>query len=130
VDHSEVAELIAAGTITAEQARTHPKRNVVTRSLGTQPAPRADIWVLPAVEGERFLICSDGLPLELTEVAMADELGREIQAQVVADTLVEQAVSAGGRDNVSAVVVDVLRTDVPSATDIATAPRAALQVSE
>ena len=66
VDHSEVQELVDAGLITEAEAGRHPLRNVVTRSLGSEPAPVVDVWVFPPHPGERFVICSDGLSGELT----------------------------------------------------------------
>jgi PPM family protein phosphatase len=108
VDHNEVEELLAAGRITAGEARDHPMRNVVTRALGTEPAPETDVWVFPPVAGERFLICSDGLPLELLDAEIAEVLRAESDPQRAADRLVDAAVSAGGRDNVTVVVVDHL----------------------
>jgi len=122
-DHSEVAELMAAGRITAEQAKHHPLRNVITRSLGTEPAPAPDMWVLPVVEGERFLICSDGLTLEVPEDQLGELLGRGSTAQDTADLLVHTAVAAGGRDNVSVVVVDIERSDARQPVDVTTSPR-------
>jgi protein phosphatase len=110
VDHSEVAELVAAGRITPAEARDHPLRNVVTRSLGTDPAPEADVWVLPAGEGDRFLLCSDGLPLEVSDSDIAEVMRRALTPQDTAEALVEMAVAAGGRDNVSAVVVELPRS--------------------
>jgi PPM family protein phosphatase len=116
VDHSEVEELLAAGQITAEQARIYPRRNVITRSLGSDPAPIADVWVFPPTPGERFLICSDGLPLEVDDAVIGQILRAQREPQRAADLLVERAVSAGGRDNVTAVVVDLA---VPTdATDV------------
>jgi PPM family protein phosphatase len=106
VDHSEVQELISAGYITPEEAKTHPDRNVVTRSLGTDPAPVPDIWVFPPVAGERFLICSDGLSRELDDGEIAQILQRETVAQEAANALVESAVEAGGHDNITVLVVD------------------------
>jgi serine/threonine protein phosphatase PrpC len=123
VDHSEVAELLAAGRITAQEALTHPLRNVVTRSLGVLPPPAADVWVLPVLPGERFLICSDGLPLEVPESMIAARLADESPAQDIADLLVSCAVSAGGRDNVSVVVVEVSSPDGDAEIDEVTAPR-------
>ncbi len=108
VDHSEVAELVAAGAIDAEQARTHPKRNVVTRVLGMRPDPVSDVWVFPPTPGERFVICSDGLTSELADDQIAAVLRAEPVAQRAAETLVARAVAAGGHDNVTVVVVDHL----------------------
>lgn len=126
VDHSEVEELVAAGRITSEQARRHPRRNVVTRSLGSDPAPTPDIWVLPAVPGERFLICSDGLTSEVLEPDIAGVLGRGQAPQDVADTLVAMALAAGGHDNVSVIVVDLPAPTDAVLVEVATAPRARL----
>ena len=70
-DHSEVEELVAAGQITGEQARTHPNRNVITRSLGTDPGPKPDLWVFPPRPVECFLICSDGLTGERRDAQIA-----------------------------------------------------------
>ncbi len=106
IDHSEVNELVAAGRITPEQARVHPARNVVTRSLGTDPGPVADLWVFPPVAGERFVVASDGLNRELEDSRIADLLADEVDPQQAADRLVAEAVAAGGRDNVTVVVVD------------------------
>jgi protein phosphatase len=105
VDHSEVHEMVEAGVITAEQARTHPRRNVVTRALGSD-AGHPDHWLLPVVSGERFLICSDGLYGELPDEVIARLLAAGPPAQA-AETLVAAANEAGGRDNVTAVVADV-----------------------
>ena len=66
-DHSEVRELMDAGVIDAAEAAVHPLRNVITRSLGSDPAPAVDTWVLPPTAGERFVVCSDGLSNELDD---------------------------------------------------------------
>src|ERR1700753_3969360 len=71
VDHSEVQELVLAGVITREQARTHPRRNVITRALGGDARLPPDYWLRPAVSGDRYLMCSDGLFGELTDDVMA-----------------------------------------------------------
>jgi protein phosphatase len=106
VDHSEVQELVLAGVITREQARTHPRRNIVTRALGSDPALLADHWLLPAVTGERFLVCSDGLFGELPD----DEIHPLLSAgtpQQAAEALVAAAYQAGGRDNITVVIADI-----------------------
>jgi len=107
VDHSEVEELIGAGRITREQARSHPRRNIITRSLGTVPAPQADHWLLPPRQGDVFLICSDGLIDELTDEQISAVLEARRAPQAMANALVDLAVAAGGRDNVTAIVVEV-----------------------
>ncbi len=121
VDHSEVRELIDAGVITVEEAARHPLRNVVTRSLGSDPAPSPDIWVFPPYPGERFVICSDGLSNELTDAGIRDIVEAAEDPQSAASALVDAAVRAGGRDNVTAIVVALDTADDADDTD--TAPR-------
>jgi protein phosphatase len=123
VDHSEVAELVAAGRIDAEQARLYPRRNVLTRSLGSDPAPTADMWVLPADPDETFLLCSDGLTLEVDDAHIGDVLARNMSPADTADALVSMALAAGGRDNVSVVVVRLLPVDRSAALNGPTAPQ-------
>jgi serine/threonine protein phosphatase PrpC len=121
VDHSEVQELVLAGLITREQARTHPRRNVVTRALGSAPFLLADHWLLPAIGGDRFLICSDGLFSELPDEVIGPLLAVGT-AQHAAEALVAAANDAGGHDNVTAVVVDIDSPDDGGA-DETTMPR-------
>jgi protein phosphatase len=114
VDHSEVAEMVAAGEIPASAAGAHPRRNVITRALGSDPAPQPDVWVFPAASRERFVVCSDGLSVEIGDGEIADVLRTEINPQSAADELVRSAVRAGGRDNVTVVVVDHESGRLPS----------------
>ncbi|MDT0262836.1 PP2C family protein-serine/threonine phosphatase [Jatrophihabitans lederbergiae] len=107
VDHSAVQELIAAGRLTPDEARRHPRRNVVTRSLGSDPAPVPDIWLFPPVPGDRFLVCSDGLTGELADTDIATLLREFDDPQTAADELVRCANEAGGNDNVTTIVVDL-----------------------
>ncbi len=108
VDHSYVQELVTTGHITDDEARTHPRRNIVTRALGIDPSVRVDAWTLPIVRGDRFLLCSDGLVDEVRDDAISDVLTTISDAQRAADELVALANREGGRDNVTVVVVDVL----------------------
>jgi serine/threonine protein phosphatase PrpC len=123
VDHSEVQELVLAGEITREQARTHPRRNVITRALGSDPGLLADHWLLPAVSGDRYLACSDGLSSELPDEEI-QALLTAVSPQQAAEALVAAANAAGGRDNVTALVMDTDSDDGDA--DETTLPREAL----
>ncbi len=116
VDHSYVQELVATGHITDDEARTHPRRNIVTRALGIDPVVRVDAWTLPLVRGDRFLLCSDGLVDEVRDDEIVDVLQTVTEPQAAADELVALANRQGGRDNISVIVVDVLEgLDPPDA---------------
>lgn len=137
VDHSEVQELVDAGVITAAEARVHPARNVVTRSLGTDYAYQSDMWVLPPYAGERFVICSDGLTNEIDDARLHEILQAHGDPQVAAEELVRAAVEAGGRDNVTVVVVnldgdvgDDLSETSPRESGEVTSPRGGLDEKE
>ena len=106
VDHSEVAELVSLGRITAEEAVTHPLRSIVTRALGSDPGPDADVWIFPTdPAGETFVLCSDGVTNELADDVIARLVTSSPSAEVAAERVVTAAVDHGGRDNATAVVV-------------------------
>lgn len=107
VDHSHVQELIEAGVITAEEAERHPDRHVITRAVGANDQFRPDYWLVPMVNGDRLLLCSDGL-LRDTELAEVAAIAcAENEAEEAVRQLLELALGAGARDNVSIIVVDV-----------------------
>ncbi|WP_457949179.1 PP2C family protein-serine/threonine phosphatase [Pseudarthrobacter sp. alpha12b] len=106
VDHSEVQELVDAGEITAQEATVHPRRHVVTRALGTGDETEADYWLLPVEEGDRVLVCSDGLTGELSDGDILRILSTVAEPQDAVDALIQAALRNGGRDNVTAIVVD------------------------
>ena len=106
-DHSLMAELIEAGDITPEEARVHPKRSVITRALGSDPLMQPDIYELNVEAGDRLLLCSDGLSTMLTDDKIADTLSRIGDAQRCASQLVNEAIEAGGYDNITVIVVDI-----------------------
>jgi protein phosphatase len=123
-DHSEVAELVDLGLLTPQEALVHPARNIVTRCLGRDPLEPVDSWVFPPHAGERFLLCTDGLTNELRDGAIARILLDGDDPQAIADALVAAAVEAGGRDNVTVVVVMGSTDGVGSPeADEETAPR-------
>jgi serine/threonine protein phosphatase PrpC len=115
VDHSAVQELVDAGVIDASEAERHPDRNVITRALGADEFVEPDVWLLPAAGRQVFLVCSDGLTKEVDD----DEIARVLaggggHAAGLAGELVELALERGGRDNVTAVVVESETGDAPA----------------
>lgn len=122
VDHSEVQELVDAGQISGAEALVHPRRHVVTRALGTGDDIEADYWLIPVEDGDRYLICSDGLTGELSDEQIFRTLSTLAHPQEASDSLVQAALRSGGRDNVTVIVVDA--TDVLQEADLlTTAPR-------
>jgi len=110
-DHSLVESLIREGRLTREEARVHPQRNIVTRALGIDERVLVDAWELVPVAGDRYLLCSDGLFGEVSAADIHDVLTGTESAQAAADRLVEHACVAGGRDNVTVVIVDIVEAD-------------------
>ncbi|WP_448809472.1 PP2C family protein-serine/threonine phosphatase [Agromyces bauzanensis] len=113
VDHSIVQELVDAGQITREEADTHPHSNVITRAVGFHEAPIPDYRAIAIEEGMRLLICSDGLTKELTSYGIRHFLMANRKADAAARQLVEAALGNGGRDNVTVIVLDVLKVVRP-----------------
>jgi len=111
VDHSVVQQLLDAGEIDTATARQHGDRNVITRAIGGGQAgpPSLDQWLLLAAPGDRILLCSDGLHGEVTDQLIAATLLASPDPAEAARRLVDAALSAGGRDNVTVVVVDAVR---------------------
>lgn len=126
VDHSEVEELLAEGLIDATQARTHPARHVITRSVGMRPAPSVDLWVLPQTVGDRFLVCSDGLTSELDDDRIAAVLAAHPDPRAAASALVDAVLDTEARDNVTVLVLDVIGDGAMTEDEI-TVPRNLLE---
>ena len=106
-DHSLVADLIEAGQITEAEARVHPQRSVITRALGSDPRTQPDLFEITVEAGDRLLLCSDGLSTMLEDDQIAKILANHSEPQRCAAQLVNEAVSRGGYDNVTVIVVDV-----------------------
>lgn len=113
IDHSFVQELVAEGAISRDEARFHPRRNIVTRALGIEPTVRVDSWSMPIIRNDRFLLCSDGLVDEVADDVIESILLAHPDPTDAAHALVDAANAAGGRDNITVVVVDVLEGDDP-----------------
>lgn len=107
IDHNFVAEMIRAGDLTVEQAADHPRRNTLTRAIGVEPEVMVDDWILELTGNDRFLLCTDGVTNELDESDISELLDIDEHPSDVARALVRQANDRGGRDNSTALVVDV-----------------------
>lgn len=104
-DHSLVDEQMRLGTMTAEEAERSPLRSVITRAIGTQPTVTEEMLEIPVQSGDRFLLCTDGLTREITEESIAQALIAEPSLEAAARQLVEAATNAGGRDNITCLLV-------------------------
>ncbi|MFC5501206.1 PP2C family protein-serine/threonine phosphatase [Lysinimonas soli] len=113
IDHSVVQELVDAGLIAAEDAENHPESNVITRALGFHDEPLPDIWRVPVRAGMRLLVCSDGLTKELGDDRIRLHLAAGMPAGETASALMDAALAAGGRDNVTLIVIDVIDAPTP-----------------
>ena len=108
-DHSIVQEMVEAGQLSADQAENHPESNVITRAVGFSVEPEVDMRVLPLEPGMRLLICSDGLTKEVPLERLRLHLAARLSARETANALVDAALAQGGRDNITVIVVDVVR---------------------
>ena len=106
VDHSLVEEMVRAGTLEREYARTHPERNVITRAVGVEDELRVDFFRVPLSECGIVLMCSDGLTTMLEDSEIEDILQRDITLEQKAGILVSHANRAGGKDNISVILID------------------------
>ena len=111
-DHNLVAELVAEGRLSKEEAEFHPRRNVITRALGVDPEVPVDLFLLDPVAGDRFLLCSDGLFRELSDdqIALAAAPPGRPRGSGPRSWSAE-AKFRGGNDNITVIVVDVVDPD-------------------
>ncbi|HEY3701750.1 MAG TPA: Stp1/IreP family PP2C-type Ser/Thr phosphatase [Acidimicrobiales bacterium] len=107
-DHSLVEEMVRSGELSAEEASVHPQRHILTRALGIESDVEVDVWHVPPHVGDRILLCSDGLINELGDDEIASVLGQHPDPEDAAQALVQQARDAGGSDNITVVVVDIV----------------------
>ena len=107
-DHSLVEELVRDGKLTPAEALTHPQKSIITRALGMEPLIEVDSWEITPYQGDRILLCSDGLTNEVSDERIASTLRQIADPQEAAHDLVRQARASGGSDNITVVVVDVV----------------------
>lgn len=106
-DHSLVEALVREGRLTPAEAETHPQRNIVTRALGVADTVEIDQFLIDPMPAARFLLCSDGLFGEIDNDEIAMLLVQNPDPTIAAQLLVDAANRGGGRDNITAVIVDV-----------------------
>ncbi|GAA2449931.1 PP2C family protein-serine/threonine phosphatase [Agromyces soli] len=129
VDHSLGQELIDRGAMRREDLASFDRRNVITRAIGA-PDSTADSWLLPVVNGERLLLCSDGLTAEVSDEGIRATLTMSGRPESAAQALVQRARQAGGRDNITVVVVDVISGGIEELGDGTTSIRPAADGEE
>jgi len=129
IDHTFVQRLVDSGRITEAEAMVHPRRSVLMRVLGdVEASPEIDTSILATLDGDRWLLCSDGLTGVVSHSNIASALASGANAQDVADLLVKESLDGGAPDNVTVVIVDigenVARTDSPVVVGSAANPLA------
>ncbi|MEZ0601015.1 PP2C family serine/threonine-protein phosphatase [Paraburkholderia sp. IW21] len=103
-DHSQVEELKSLGVITEEEARHHPAQHMITRAVGATDVLDLEEDVIEVVDGDVFLLCSDGLSNEVSDAEILEVLST-VACEHASAELIERAIAHGGRDNITAVVV-------------------------
>jgi protein phosphatase len=116
-DHSLMAELIRRGKLTEEEAADHPQRSIITRALGPEPDVDVDTWTYPVKAGDVILLCSDGLTSMISEAQIAEVLRTSPGLDRAAQTLIDEANRAGGRDNITVVLFRLEEVESAFGTD-------------
>ncbi len=115
-DHSLVEEMRRKGQITDEQAEDHPQRSIITRALGPEPEVVVDVQTVPALPGDLFVLCSDGLTTMVGETRIAQILAGAGSMDDAVRSLIDEANRAGGRDNITAIAFRLEDAATPAGT--------------
>lgn len=107
IDHSVVEMLLRGGVITEEEARVHPQKNMITRAIGIDETVEIDDYLIETKNLKRIMLCSDGLSNMIPDLEILKELSAPREMDEIADRLVDLANEAGGKDNISVVVIDL-----------------------
>ncbi len=105
IDHSKVQELVDEGLIAEDEAESHPEANVITRAIGASRRLFIDMDIRDVQQGDRYLLCSDGLFKEVTKNEINELLARGTPEEAC-DTLIDLTLERGSRDNVTVIVVE------------------------
>ncbi len=105
-DHSVAEEWVRLGRLTSEEALTHPRRHQLTRAIGVDDNIEIDVMSLHVQAGDRILLCSDGLSNELDPAHLAELAGADVSLDTAVSNLIDAAKASGGRDNISAVLLE------------------------
>lgn len=105
-DHSVVQTLVESGNITAEEARTHPNRNLITRALGTEEITQCDAFEVSLAHGDKLLLCSDGLVVTATDEDICRAVCAGKSAEQDLESLIALAKAQGAPDNVTVALID------------------------
>ena len=105
-DHSVVQTLVENGDITAEEARTHPNRNLITRALGPDETTLCDAFDVSFARGDKILLCTDGLVVTATDEEICRIVCADKSAEEKLDDLIALAKAQGAPDNVTAVLIE------------------------
>lgn len=106
-DHSYVGELVEKGVLDAEEARTHPLRNQITRALGYEKQVQIDFYEMDTMPGDIYLFCTDGLTLKITQDELMSMLDTEEDLEQALKQMVALANRRGGEDNITAIAVKI-----------------------
>ncbi len=106
-DHSYVEEMVSRGEIDKDSARTHEKKNVITRAVGVETGTFADYFQVKYKEGDKILMCSDGLSNMITDEDLKRIVKKNIPVEEIVNELVYTANHNGGADNITAIVVEL-----------------------
>jgi protein phosphatase len=118
-DHSFVGELVREGRLTPEEAESHPRKNVITRAIGSRPQVECDVFELLLLPGDLFLLCSDGLSGMISDAKIAEllqalpESPPDEELALRCEQLIEAANQGGGKDNTSVLLALVQERDIP-----------------
>lgn len=115
-DHTLVSEMLKSGDISRDQAGNHRAKHILTRALGVDPDVEVDHWKIEPKQNDLYLLCSDGLTNEMTDPEIGQVLSKREPAEKMARELVEGALSNGGSDNVTCIVVQVDSVTPPPPT--------------